>query len=308
MADLKDTLTIAIPVYNDVKFIENTIVSCLDQGATILLCDNSSTDGTSDICRKYAEQHDFVHWHRHESNIGAFNNFKFGLDRCTTRYFTWLGSHDKLTPGYAQILTTALDADAGAGLAVGTIKYIDEDDKMLRKVTTSQWANDSKEGTPLDRVEACINGLRRDIFHFYSVFRADVLRSIWVDQPSMGFDRALVVRAAAAAKIIYCEEAVLLGREFPKTRDSKQDMERRSKVVVAEGAKPLAKDTLARNMSLVNTALSLVKKQEDLSQALRIVDRVNRRFQSRRHFQRIRLLKIAGALVLLCAFAVAVYL
>ena len=308
MAELRDTLTIAIPVYNDALFIENTIVSCLDQGATIIIADNCSTDRTSDICRRYAEQYDFVHWHRHDSNIGAFNNFKFCLDLCKTPYFSWLGSHDKMTPGYATALVSALEADLDAGLAVGTIKFIDEDDKPLKKVTTSQWANDSKEGTPLDRVEACINGLRRDIFHFYSIFRTDVLRSIWVDQPSMGFDRALVIRAAAAAKILYVPEGTLLGREFVKTRDSKQDMERRSTVVVAAGAKPLAKDTLARNMSMINTALSLVKKQEDLSQALRIVDRINRRFQSRRHFQRIRLLKIAAVVLLIGAFVLALNL
>lgn len=302
MAELREMLTIAIPVYNDASFIENTILSCLDQGATIILADNCSTDRTSDICQRYADQYDFVHWYRHDSNIGAFNNFKFCLDKCTTPYFSWLGSHDKMTPGYAATLVAALEADLDAGLAVGTIRFIDEDDKPLKKVTTSEWANRSKEGSPLDRVEACINGLRRDIFHFYSIFRTDVLRGVWVDQPSMGFDRALIVRTAAAAKIIYVPEAVLLGREFVKTRDSKQDMERRSVVVVAAGAKPLAKDTLARNMSMIHTALSLVKKQEDLSQALRIVDRINRRFQSRRHFQRIRLIKIAAAILLIAAF------
>lgn len=305
MTDLRDKLTIAIPVYNDVNFLEIAIKSCLDQGATIILSDNCSTDGSEEVCRRYAAQYDFVHLYRHESNIGALSNFKFCLDQCKTPYFCWLGSHDKVTPGYSACLVNALETDPDAGLAVGTIRYIDEHETFLRKITTSEWANESRHKPPLDRMQACLSGLRRECFHFYSIFRTSVLRQAWLDDPSLGFDRVVLVRTAGLSSIIYCPEVELHAREFVYTRNTKEDRERRSKIIGHSASAPIVKDVVTRNMEMVKAVLDAVKTPQDLTQAFKIIAYINRRYQNRRFYQRIRLAFIIGlslSVVLLIGF------
>ena len=53
-----DKVLIAIPVYNEARFIKETIESALAQGTQILVSDNASMDGTSEICQEYAKKGD----------------------------------------------------------------------------------------------------------------------------------------------------------------------------------------------------------------------------------------------------------
>ena len=101
MHSLLEKLTIAIPVFNDAKYIGATLQSCINEAAKIVIYDNCSTDGTSDICAELARKYPHVTHIRHPENVGAFENFKRGLAGCQTEYFCWIGSHDLLAPGYA---------------------------------------------------------------------------------------------------------------------------------------------------------------------------------------------------------------
>jgi len=48
-----------------------------------------------------------------------------------TRYFTWLGDDDLLTPGSLSATVTALDADPGSVVAYGWCDYIDAEDALV---------------------------------------------------------------------------------------------------------------------------------------------------------------------------------
>lgn len=303
MTSLLQKLTIAIPVYNDAGFIEATVRSCAGQAGRVLVADNASTDATGDICRRLAAELPAVEYIRHAENIGAFGNFRFCLDACESEYFMWLGSHDQIADGYAGALLQGLEAAPGAGLAIGRIRYFDENGAFLQKVTTSEWADRTQAVSAVDRVHACVAGLRRDCFAFYNIFRTEVLRRAWMDTPGLGFDRAVLARAAGIAPVIYCPAGEMHAREFVHTRNPAEDRDRRVREVGAAGAAPLAKDTVMRNKAMAQAALDAAETPEDLSRAFAVIAYIDRRYQNRRRYQRRRLALIAAVVLAACAAA-----
>lgn len=305
MNSLLEKLTIAIPIYNDAKYIAATVDSCAQQAGQIIIYDNASTDDTLEICTDIVKKYQNIRHVRHAENIGAFENFKRGLFACETEYFCWLGSHDLLGEDYSLPLLQAMSRDTDVALVAGTIVMIDENSKKTGDVTRSVWANTSKDKNPLERVGACVTGLRRDCSIFYGIYRTEALRAAWFDTPCLGFDRVMLARVAALGKIVYVPESVFYARNFDKSRNSKTDRERRTRVVGRAQDKPLPKNTLTRNLMMVETVLAQVKTAEDLTRALHFIDKINRRYQSRRFFQKARLIKIIAAVLALALFVYA---
>jgi glycosyltransferase involved in cell wall biosynthesis len=90
-------VTIGIPVYNEEKFLAETIASAQKQSykfLKILISDNASTDSSYQIALQHAKTDSNIEVFKHEINIGAIENFKFLLSKCSTKYFMWLGGHD----------------------------------------------------------------------------------------------------------------------------------------------------------------------------------------------------------------------
>lgn len=302
MSTIRTKLTLAIPVYNDARYIEATVLSAAAQGAEVVVYDNASTDGTSDIVAALAARLENVSHIRHPQNIGAFANFKAALDQSKTPYFSWIGSHDLLSPDYAARIIETIEKESDAILAAGTIEGIDEDGQPTGEVTKTKWATTSKGRPPLYRAGACATGLRRDCSIFYGVWRTQKLREVWFDQPCLGFDRILLVRAAAAGEIIYVPDPVFYARNLDKSRDAKTDRDRRVAVV---GEKPIEKNVFLRNFMMAKTILDLATTPEELGAAFDFIDVINRRYQNRRRYQRQRLVKIGLGFIITIAFVAA---
>ena len=52
----------------------------------LLISDNGSSDGTSEICRELAARHPRVRYWRNEENIGVIKNFRLGAERARILY------------------------------------------------------------------------------------------------------------------------------------------------------------------------------------------------------------------------------
>lgn len=297
MTDLLKKLTIAIPVYNDVKYIGRTIETCLAEAGKIVIYDNASDDGTSEVCAAFAKEHPHVTHLRHEQNVGFYENFRCALFDCETEYFCWLGSHDLLEKNYSLPLLKALEKDAETVLAVGTIQHIDEQGGKLSRTTRSYWVNRVKNKPPLVRMDAFAKKLR-DCFMVYGIFRTKALQGAWQATPMLGFDRVLLMQAAGAGKTVYVPESVFYARNMAQERKGSKDQERRAASLNAADGGTVEQSLMPRNLGMVEAALSLVKNEDDLKQALKIIDKINRRYVNRRYYRKLRLAKIAGGVLL----------
>ena len=94
-------ISIIIPVYNEIKFINNLLNFCLSAKPCekeIILIDGGSKDGTIDIIKKYAEKYANVIFHKRKKNISTdkstdfqvFNDFVNKFNGTLPRFFVHL--------------------------------------------------------------------------------------------------------------------------------------------------------------------------------------------------------------------------
>jgi predicted O-linked N-acetylglucosamine transferase (SPINDLY family) len=113
---------VGIPIYNEEKYIEETIRSLKNQDTDavgFLVCDNASTDRTLEIVRDTASGDKRFEIFRQTENRGAYTNFKFAYENTDSDYFMWLGGHDYLSPDYLRRSIEALDTDPQLSMAFG---------------------------------------------------------------------------------------------------------------------------------------------------------------------------------------------
>lgn len=96
-------VSFGIPVYNEERFVGETIESLLAQdyqNIEIIICDNASGDGTEAICRKAAEQDPRIRYHRNSENIGLIANFNKVCRLSKGDFFMWVGAHDLMSGNF----------------------------------------------------------------------------------------------------------------------------------------------------------------------------------------------------------------
>lgn len=114
-----DKVSIIVPVYNTIKYIEATIDSVVGQTYLdweLILVDDGSTDGTFECMEKYrnALSDERIRIVRTASNAGAAKARNFGLSLATGRYIAYLDADDLWSPDkLARQLQFAGDRQAG---------------------------------------------------------------------------------------------------------------------------------------------------------------------------------------------------
>lgn len=94
-------VSVGMPVYNGAATIVEAIESILGQtyeNIELIISDNASSDQTSEICSGYAQHDARVRYIRQETNIGAYQNFKFCLEQARGSYFMWASADDYRSP------------------------------------------------------------------------------------------------------------------------------------------------------------------------------------------------------------------
>ncbi len=91
-------LSIGLPVYNGEDFLAETLDSLLGQtfeDYELIISDNASTDGTADICRRYAARDSRIRYIRQPRNLGCAPNHNVLVQQARGELFKWV-FHDDL--------------------------------------------------------------------------------------------------------------------------------------------------------------------------------------------------------------------
>lgn len=92
-------ISIVTPVFNRVHFVENTILSVIEQNypnLEYIIIDGGSTDGTVEIIKKYENY--LAYWIS-EPDEGMYHALEKGLRRCNGEIMAWINSDDKYHAG-----------------------------------------------------------------------------------------------------------------------------------------------------------------------------------------------------------------
>ena len=124
MTDFKPTLSVITVVYNNVRDIERTVLSVLNQSypdIEYIIIDGLSTDGTLEIINKYKDK---ITQFKSEKDKGIYDAMNKGLATATGDYVIFMNSGDEF---YAADTVSNVFATAGnADIYYGETEMINE--------------------------------------------------------------------------------------------------------------------------------------------------------------------------------------
>ena len=207
------TVGIGMPVFNGEPYLAEAITSVLAQSLSdfeLVICDNASTDGTADICRRFAARDPRIRYVRHPENLGAHPNYNRSFELSRGTYFKWAAHDDVLAPGFLQACVDALEQNTDAALCQSDIDYIDESGRSI-----GAWGSHlagAESSDPATRFAALV--LRpHDCQAMMGVFRRDTLARSMLLPSFHGADRAMLAQVALFGRFIHVPGTLIQVRD-----------------------------------------------------------------------------------------------
>jgi len=119
-------VTIVTPSFNQADFLEETILSVLEQdygNVEYIVVDGGSTDGSLEIIKKYADR---ITSYISEPDMGQTDAINKGFSTASGEIFAWLNSDDTYIPGAIREAVDFLASHPEVGMMYGKAYYMDE--------------------------------------------------------------------------------------------------------------------------------------------------------------------------------------
>lgn len=182
-------VTIGMPIYNEERFLENSLRSLLAQdyeNLQILISDNASTDATAEIGAGAAADDPRVQYSSTSENIGSAANFRRVAEMAEGKYFMWAAGHDEWSPNLISDSVAALETNDDAALAFATSYWINEDGEREERDTDYP---DTRDMSLLSRFLTVFWGNMHPVL---GLMRVDYLRRTHSMQSFAGADLVLL--------------------------------------------------------------------------------------------------------------------
>lgn len=124
-------ISIVTPSYNQGRFLEETILSVIDQNypnLEYIIIDGGSADNSVDIIKKY-EKH-LAYWVSEKDN-GQTHAINKGFSRASGEILNWLNSDDMLSENALQLVAEETIKNPSADFFYGDFKVIDNSGKEV---------------------------------------------------------------------------------------------------------------------------------------------------------------------------------
>lgn len=114
MAQVAPLLSLCIPIYNRLAFLDRQLARFLedkklfDEKIELIISDNCSKDDLESCCNQYQKQELKLTYHRNETNLGPDGNFDWCFHHANGKYVWLLGSDDIPVQGFLSRLVEFL--------------------------------------------------------------------------------------------------------------------------------------------------------------------------------------------------------
>jgi len=220
-------VTVGLMVYNEGKYLNQTIESILNQTYTnfqVIIADNCSTDGTEEFASEYVKKNKNILYHRHEENIGALENYNWLVRNAKSEYFVLAGAHDAWSTNYLEALLSALERDKEAVLAYAPTTWIDDRGNQVIEKKTGYI--DSSGYSEIARFNMYIWS---DQHALYGMCRRDALLKTRLQKKIVGSGAVLLAELSLSGSFVIVPEARWKRRITRKPETRNQALDRYAK-------------------------------------------------------------------------------
>ena len=132
-------VSIVVPAYNHVRFLEQAIESVLAQShpaVELIVLDDGSTDGTREVLAKYGQR---LRWET-QANMGQAATLNKGWGMASGELLGYLSADDYLLPDAVKRAVECLDRHGDAVLAYPDFVQVDDRSRPLRTIRTPEFS------------------------------------------------------------------------------------------------------------------------------------------------------------------------
>lgn len=130
-------VSIGLPTYSRAPLLRRALEALRLQtykNLEIIVSDNCSTDNTAEIVREAQEKDPRIIYLRHESNVGAFSNYKFVVEKASGDYFLFHADDHWLASNCVEALVNSLLQHDTHMIAVPSIIFIRDNSDSPRAI------------------------------------------------------------------------------------------------------------------------------------------------------------------------------
>jgi glycosyltransferase involved in cell wall biosynthesis len=205
-------ISMGLPVYNGLPYIKELLDGLLAQTLgdfELIISDNASTDGTSELCLAYAAVDPRVKYFRNPENIGLIRNFNRVFELSSAPYYKWISADDFYEPTYLEVCFPPVRNDPSIVVSHCQTMLVDEWSKALPYDRLLQACIDERNGRVWlhDRDECATVGPRIRRFRevlaqqimcapIYGLIPREVLKRTGLNKAFFGSDKLLLAELA----------------------------------------------------------------------------------------------------------------
>ena len=204
-------VTVGLPVYNSERYLATSLDSLLSQtyrDFVLIISDNASTDGTAEICERYAKLDSRVQYFRNEVNIGNPRNFNRVLELTQTPYLKWATADDFWAPVFLERAMDVMENQPTVALCYPQAVLVDASggspqnyDDVLHLV----------QDDPAERFLALINNIKLS-HQLLGVIRMSSLRQTHLQGTHVASDINLLAELTLYGKFVELPERLFFRR------------------------------------------------------------------------------------------------
>ena len=131
-------VSIITPSFNQVLFLEETILSVLEQDyprIEYIVVDGGSGDGSVELIKQYKDK---IAWWVSEVDQGQTDAINKGFGRASGSILAWLNSDDTYEPGAVSAAVKYLQEHPDVGMVYADCNFIDEQSRKIGKFGAAQ--------------------------------------------------------------------------------------------------------------------------------------------------------------------------
>jgi glycosyltransferase involved in cell wall biosynthesis len=138
---MKFKISIVTPTFNSEKYLEETILSVINQNypnLEYIIIDGGSTDGTIDIIKKYEKC--LSYWISEPDN-GMYDAIQKGFNKATGEIMAWINSDDKYHPNAFNIVSEIFESIQEINWIVGQPSFYNNKGICVKISPPNRWSD-----------------------------------------------------------------------------------------------------------------------------------------------------------------------